>query len=270
MAQQLWCAAQQHLAGRSWKAVASERVTAATLAACMSTRLVLESHKAAAAASVKRAQAHVQETAKQVQETAKQVQETAAFSVRSVLALGLWLASPLLGFFSVPLALGGSLIAITCGDVHWHGLAALSGAYIAALALLVALPLDIRPPAWVQQALRWIISTGELISWLQLPLLVCCRCRWCCCCNHPACHRLELPRRSHLHSLQARAASQGACQPTAALKSRALLPPCPDRTRNHPAGMHYFPATLHFEDKDAFEPGKPYVLAYEPHSILPW
>lgn len=179
MAPQLWEICASQLGGISWKAVAKDASFAAVAglsARLLTAQILLEVH------------------AKRAQAQAKQVQEKAAFSVRSVLALGLWLVSPLVGFFSVPLAMAVIGIAVTCGDVHWHGMAALSGAYLAALALLVALPLNIQPPAGVQQMLRWTITTG----------------------------------------------------------------------------MRYFPATLTFEDRDAFEPGQPYVLAYEPHSILPW
>lgn len=135
---QLWSCAAQQLSSLSWRAVAADAAAAA-----LSLRLLL-------AAQAKRASAQ-----------AKQAHECAVFSLRSTLALGLWLLSPVLVFFSLPLAFAVLLGSLAFGDLGFQGWAALAASYLAALALLVALPLELRPPAWVQGMLRWIMSTGE-------------------------------------------------------------------------------------------------------------
>lgn len=101
-------------------------------------------------------------------------------------ALGIWIANPLGAV--VGSCVAAALLATgACSPVY-------ALAFLATLVALMALPLELRPPEWVEGGLRWIMSTG----------------------------------------------------------------------------MRYFPAGLHWEDKDAFREGQSYVFGFEPHSIMPF
>ena len=123
----------------------------------------------------------------------RKLRREAAETASHVFALGLWLLSPLLNFFGVFLAAAALLVAPkiaaaylaslvrSClaalrGSLHARGCVwrrcrrRLAGDYGDALharaaavmqAFLIALPLNIRPPAWLEAALRWTMRTGR-------------------------------------------------------------------------------------------------------------